>query len=496
MLTREWIKKYKDYILVLATILLGCIIYWNYIIGHFSAEAYSVALSFKNYGINAHLVDGRLFSCLLFLLADSIKIPFLIFVSISSVLAIILASIAVFQLKQTITQLVKLNVLQEIVVWVISCCTIFNFMMVEIMYFPEACVIVASILFYIISAKLIIQRKYLYSFLILIIAVFCYQGAIGFFITTSFLFSIIKNKKIGKEVLLDMVRIAIIGIIASGLNLVFIKVISEVLDLYQHKKFYFNIERITNNIKYILSNVYGILLKNCGLFPKYLLLIFVEVILIFSLAVSNYEKKYNVINLIILMLVTIASSFLIFVIQRGSMYTGRVHFVIGSLIGIAMLYLYSVTNIRNKKIWHNIFLVILLSYTIINIVNTINLTYEHQLVNKLAKEECVRIEKMIEQHEKENNIEVTKIVPILVANQKETAFFKETTRRTVVTYNNLRHYYGYTGILQYYLRKNLTTISLNQESINIYLDYIKEHNIPHGEIICIGDTLYCPQYIT
>ena len=312
MITKEWIKKYKDYILVLGTILLGCIIYWNYIIGHFSAEAYSVALGFKNYGINAHLVDGRLFSCLLFLLADSIKIPFLIFVSISSVLAIIIASIAVFELKQTITQLVKLNVLQEIVVWVISYCTIFNFMMVEIMYFPEACVMVASILFYIISAKLIIQRKYVYSFLILIIAVFCYQGAIGFFIASSFLFSIIKNKKIGKEVLLDMLRIAIMGIIASGLNLVFIKVTSGVLDLYQHKKFNFNIQSIIDNIKFILSNVYEVLLKNCGLFPKCLLLIFVEIILIFSLAVSNYEKKYNVITLIILILLRNCNYFIHF----------------------------------------------------------------------------------------------------------------------------------------------------------------------------------------
>lgn len=61
MVAKDWIKKYRNYIFVVVTILLGCITYWNYLIGHFSAEAYSVAMGYKNYGISAHLVDGRLF---------------------------------------------------------------------------------------------------------------------------------------------------------------------------------------------------------------------------------------------------------------------------------------------------------------------------------------------------------------------------------------------------------------------------------------------------
>ena len=40
-------NEYKDYILVLGTILLGCIIYWNYIIGHFSAEKLQVTTIFQ-----------------------------------------------------------------------------------------------------------------------------------------------------------------------------------------------------------------------------------------------------------------------------------------------------------------------------------------------------------------------------------------------------------------------------------------------------------------
>lgn len=369
-------------------------------------------------------------------------------------------------------------------------------MMVEIMYFPETCIMVSSILFYIISARLLINKKYIHSFLILIIAVFCYQGTIGFFVVCSFLFSIIKNKKIGKEVFLDIGRIALMGIIASGLNLIFIKVISGVLNLNQHKKFAFDFESIKNNIEFIFKNIYKILLNNCGLFPKYLLLVFIEIVIIYSLVVSNYEKKYSVINLIILMLVTIGSSFIMFVIQIGSMFAGRVHFAIGSLIGVSMLYLYSVTNIKNEKIWNSIFMTIVLSYLLINCMNTVKLTYEHQIANKLEKQECMRVGQIIEKYEKENNIKVTKITPVLILSKQEEAYFSETTTKAIITYNNLRHYYGYTGVLQYYIRKNLRTISLNHESEDIYFEYVKENDIQLGDIICIGDTLYCPQYVT
>lgn len=497
MILKDGIKKYRNYILVISTIIISCAIYWNYLIGHFATETYSVALGYQNYGVGAHLVDGRFFSSLLLIGAGKLNIPILTFMSISVFWAIVVATIAILQLKNTIAKLVKLNTVQEFVVWLISYCTIFNFMMVEIMYFPETCVMVASILFYIISAKFFIEKKYIHSFLILIIAVFCYQGTIGFFVVCCFLFSIIKNKKIGKEVLLDICKIALMGIVASGLNLLFIKIISQVLNLTQHKKFGFGIDTIIKNIEFIFKNIYTILQENCGLFPENVLLICVEIILIFALAVSNHEKKYNsIMNLIILMLVTIGSSFVMFIIQKGSMYTGRVHFCIGSLIGVAMLYLYSATNIKNEKIWHKIFLVILISYIVLNCANTINLVTEHQKVNELEKQECMRIGEMIEEYENNTKTKVTKVAPVLILKQEENGFFSETSRRTVVTYNNIRHYYGYSGILQYYLRKNLKDVGLNRDYEKIYLDYIIENNLEYGDIICINDTLYCPQYIT
>jgi hypothetical protein len=135
-------------------------------------------------------------------------------------------------------------------------------------------------------------------------------------------------------------------------------------------------------------------------------------------------------------------------------------------------------------------------YCVANCVNASYLVREHQKVNTLEKEECNRIGNLIEQYENENNIQIKKIAPILILNQTEKGFFKETTRRTIITYNNVRHYYGYSSILEYYLRKGLQDIGLNVESQNKYMQYIIENGLEYGDIVCIEDTLYCPQYIT
>lgn len=496
MTIKEWVLKYRNYILFSVTMIISCILYWNYLIGHFAAETYGIASNYRNYAIQVYLVDGRIFSCLFLLIADKINIPVLMLMSISTFIAIIIASIAIMQLKNEISKLVSLNVMQEITVWFISYLTIFNFMMVEIMYFPESCIMVSSILCYVIASKFFIQKRYGYSFLLLVIGIFCYQGTIGFFAVCCMLFSIIKNKKIGKEVIKDISKIVLIGFIAAGLNLIFIKIVPASLNLIQYKAFSFNINVIKENIQLIVESIYVVLQNNCGLFPKNILLILIEIIMTFTLLVSYYEKEDKVVNLLVLLIITIASSFVLFIIQRGSMYTGRVHFCIGSLIGISLLYLYSTTNIKNEKIWKQIFLTIVIGYGILNCINTICLVTQHKEVNRLEKEECSRIENIIKQYENEYKTKIKKIAPILILNQEEKGYFKEINRRTIITYNNVRHYFGYSGIIQYYLKQGLQEVGLSKKSTDKYKQYIIENNLEYGDIVCIEDTLYCPQYLT
>ena len=339
---KDWVIKYRNYILFIITIIISCILYWNYLIGHFAAETYAISLGYKNYAINAYLADGRFFSFLFIILADKLEIPILTLISISTLSAIIIATVAILYLKNYIIQLVKLTKKQELIVWGICYCIIFNFMMVEIMYFPECCIMVSSILCYIISAKYLIQRKYVRSLFILIIGIFCYQGTIGFFIVCAFVFSVFKNGKIGKAVFIDICKMTLMGIIVASINLVFIKLIALFLHLVQNKVFSLNFNIIKQNIYLNIKSVYPVLQNSCGLFPKNLLLIYIEIVIGFTLLISYKEKEDKVMKLLALILVTIVSSFIMFIIQRGSIFTGRVHFCIGSLIGISLLYIYCI----------------------------------------------------------------------------------------------------------------------------------------------------------
>lgn len=491
----EWFKKYRNHILVIVTIVISCIIYWNYLIGHFAAETYTIASDYKGAAINTYLADGRVFSHVFFMIASICNIPILHLVSFSAFSGIVILTIAVLVLKTEITKLVNLKWKQEIIVWLICYCTIFNFIIPEIMYFTESCIISFSILFYIIAAKFFTKRNILAAFISMLIAIFCYQGTIGFFVVCCCIFSVIKHQRICKELIYDMIKIALFGMVVAILNLLFIRVITTILNLKQYKQYSFNIETMLENILIVLDGIPNILTNNCGLFPTNLMIIFSSIILIYTVVISVNEKKNIFSILLFLLIVTIISSCAIFIVQRGSFYTGRVHYCIGSMVGISILYLYCINEVRASKVYSKLLITILLIYFVANFLNTIQLVTQHQQVNKLEKEECMKIQQMIIKYESSNSKKITKTVPIIIGNKVEEGFFSQISRKAVVTYNNVRHYWCYSGILNYYLDRKVQQIKPTDETNNNYIKYIKANNLNFGDIVCIEDTLYCPQYI-
>lgn len=391
--------------------------------------------------------------------------------------------------------MVNLKLSQEVILWIICYCTIFNFIIPEIMYFTECCIIALSILFYILAAKFFTNKNIVLAFISMLIAVFCYQGTIGFFVVCCVILGIMKYKRICKELIFDMIKMALFGIVVAMLNLLFIKGLTTMLNLKQSKQFSFNIEEIERNILVVVYGIPNILTNNCGLFPTNLMLIFVGIIVMFTIVVSLKEKQDILCGLLFLTLVTILSSCAIFIIQRGSFYTGRVHYCIGSLIGILLVYLYCVNLVKDSKIYSKILITILLVYFIINLANTIQLVTQHQQVNKLEKEECMKIQEMIIEYETRTNKKITKTVPVIIRKNLERGFFSEISRQAVLTYNNVRHYWCYSGILNYYLTSKVQQITQTDETNKKYVDYIKANNLNLGDIVCIEDVLYCPQYI-
>lgn len=296
------------------------------------ADSYAVSLNYENYAKSVYLVDGRVFTFLFVMLASKLNIKMLTLMSISVFLAIIVSTIAILNIKNEVCKRVTLNKTQEVFVWLISSTIIFNFMMTELMYFPESFIMALSLLFYVLAARFFMERKDVKAFFLGTLGVFCYQGTIGFFVLIVVTFSLIKNKKVNKRFFIEVFLAVLITAFVAITNLSFIKLISGVFNLTQNKQFSLNVQSLVSNLELIGKSIYPILKYNCGLLKSGVLLSMIIIMSIITIIVSIREKKNRILGLIILMIIAVISSFALFVIQTGSLYTGRVHFCIGALI--------------------------------------------------------------------------------------------------------------------------------------------------------------------
>ena len=199
----------KDIITYLITFLLTCIVFLPLLTGHYASDSYNIYnLGYHDYAIRYSLNDGRIFMSILGLIADKINISINLFIFITLFCALLISNIAVIKLSKIIKKYKQpTNIFQEIIVMIISYITIFNFMYLENMYFVECIVMAASILLFLTSADILVEKnsKYLIKSLTLAsLGVMFYQGTVGMFFTLVCLFTILRNKNNIKQMIIDL----------------------------------------------------------------------------------------------------------------------------------------------------------------------------------------------------------------------------------------------------------------------------------------------------
>jgi len=177
----------KDLISFGIIFLLTLLIFCNFLSMHYATDTYNIMnVGYKKYAINWSLNDGRIFMCLIGLFANAINMSIESFVIITLFVALFTSCIAVIILKNIILKYKYTeNRYLEGIALTISYFTIFNFMYLENLYFVEAIVMAISLLLYIISADILVERKKYYlikSILLTILAIFMYQGMVRIFL--------------------------------------------------------------------------------------------------------------------------------------------------------------------------------------------------------------------------------------------------------------------------------------------------------------------------
>ena len=224
----------KEIIQFLIIFIITSIIFVPYYLGHFATDTYNIYdVGYDQYAINWSLHDGRIFMFIITMIANFLKLPLTVYTGILSMLSVFVACIIVMILKNMVIKYKNnINIAGEILIIIASYYTIFNFMYIENMYFAECLVMTLSLLFYLLSAKSIIDKNSKYiirSIAFIVLGIMSYQGTISMFFISLFVLTLIKEKefkKIMKNIFICL-AIAISGIIINYLTISIIAKITQ-----------------------------------------------------------------------------------------------------------------------------------------------------------------------------------------------------------------------------------------------------------------------------
>ncbi len=483
-------KCISEFFIVLAIVI---ILFIPWIKEHYATDTYKISYIGYKQAANLSLVDGRIAMSIIGYTGELLKLPIKVYIRVLLIGSLIISSLCVIEIKTIITKIKKEKKLQyEIIALLIAYITIFNFMYIENLYFAECFVMAVSVLLYILSAKEIaINNNYIKSMLFAVLGMFCYQGTIGIFITMTFLFSMIEEKIILKNLVKKMFIMCIELLIAVLLQFICIKTLSIVFAIEQTRMDKF---RLFYNIVLVLKILPGLLINSCDLFPKNLQIIYLTLITILVCFYSLIKhKEYIFFEFITIVLISIISGVVIHIASPGSFAAGRIKFTIGAIVGILFIYFYCKTDLfNNTVVFKKLFLLILISYFLINVYNYEFLIFENQKVNINEKKDLKEINKSIEEYEIKNNCQIKKIVKLIDINSDSSkGFYDEIKHKNTLTYCAYRTEWSAEGIIYYYTGRNLETSKINK---NEYIDLINDFS-NDKDLQFIDDTMYLRIYI-
>lgn len=501
----------KDLCILGILFLISLLICYPYVTGHYATDTYNIEnRGYTEYATINSLNDGRIFMYLIGLFADFINIPIQIYVIILTIFGILISCITVMVIDKIVLKIRPIvHKWEEIIIILICYSIIFNFMYLENLYFVEATVMAMSLLLYVLSVKMLLANKkncFVKSAILAILATFCYQGTIAFYLVFAFTFFLLTYRKEPKKVISYTAIVLGFCFLSFIVNVLQIKLVGNLLEMKQARMV--GIQEIVENLVEVLSNFGNIVIKtvwieSCGLFLPYLMIVYFVFFCIMVIIRSIKEKNgYPIISMFAISLLTLIASMGMCIISYGSYDTGRIHMETGSLIGLVALWgmieilgteeCYEKGQSR-KDFYFIIWCFLIGSYTILNMINYGILSQEHKKVNKLEEEYCKVIEEKIKEHEEKYHVKVTNVVGIKQFS-KTKCYFEEIRTKNVLTYDGLRCTWSYAGTINHYTGRKLRQVTATSVHRERFFE-IFGRNPEREDMICIEDTLYIPIYL-
>lgn len=474
------IKK-EDVIAFIILFILTLVVCAAFLKPHYTSDTYKIIFDgYEYYSYDKFLREARPITAILTMLAGIVNLPIEIYMLVSFILAIVILVASVMSLYKIFRNAKQeISNIEKIIYILISYITIFNYLAIEHILFLEACIMSLGILLSILACKIIINKEknaWTKAVLVLLVAVYCYQGSIAIFpmILLTY-YAIIEPLKF-KEYIKMTIKAAII----YGLLM-----FSTVL----YTKIFFGGSRIqigAAEIKILdlLSSCKVLVLDSLNVIPSFVHIAIFAITIIFILLLSKEKIKDKLITIskyLLIVLASIAICMMPKITGAGVLVEARMCIAYGSTIGISLLFMYkNILQQENQKLAK----IIIYSLTVILFICTLMLynalTIQNIQTTKADKEICEEIKRIIAEYEKETGIMVTKIGAVYTRDEDG---YMENVIRTRAYNKRATSDWALRETVRYYLDRPLQLVGLTREQYAEYFKFKKWNEFSEEQVL-------------
>ena len=462
---------------------------------HIASDTYNfMDLGYFEYPSQYFLKDARIISTFFTYLAGLLKLPYETFIIFMEILAVIISALSVYYVYKTVKERVgTTNNFKKALLIMAGFILVFNCMALEYLLYAECSVMCLSLLLSILSARILTnynaKHRMAKSMLLLILATFCYQGAVNIFLPLAILFLFINNNKTAKELFKEILKACLIIFIAYFINVIFIFALNLLLGETQQRVGSGILENLLNFFTIFNMVVKYTMFNNFNMWPTGITIVFIVVSLIILLFQKDATK--NIIEYIIIIFSAIGICIAPIFFMKNPSVEPRMSMSIGAIAGLSLLYL----NTRQYKqnFLKNIVIASTILFFVYNAINTIQIFTVHIATNKIDANMGIAIKYKIDEYEKETGNTVTKVGYYRDARHRDFCYGwnKKYSSFAQRAFDN---YYCIIEALNYYCDKEFEKVPMDSE---VYYKYFMGKNwqaYSDEQIVFVEDTMYICTY--
>ena len=470
LVCNEKIKNQKTILLFVIIFVVSLIMCFAFLQPHYTHDTYKIIYDgYEYYSMDKFLKEARPFTAILTMIAGIINLPIEYYSIISFIIALFLLSASVvivykmFAKKFTVN-----NSLKNIIIVLISYILIFNYLAIEHIYFLECCIMSLGVVLSTIAAKVIIdeeKNKYIKAFLLIVVAVFCYQGSIAIFPIIVLTYKMLFETNCAKENIKVIISITLTYGIAMLLTILFSKFImsGSRIQIFAST---FDFNNLTFWLKELIINSLGVI-------PPYVNLAIIIVTLAFITLCKNINAKEKIIYILKYLFVIFAAIGICLapiLFGSGLDLTPRMCMAYGSTIGVSLFVGVFLTERLNSKTINTIFYIITIIIFLLNFLLYVILTNQHILVNKKKKKNCEKIGNLLEKYEKDTGKKVTILSAIQIIDISEkNLYYNGTIYAGAITQKALNSF-AIREAISFYLKRHFAFGGITDEKFDNFFN--------------------------